>query len=93
MEINKINRSAINSYNTIKKAKAADSSKKVSGADGKFDSVEIDFSQSLESAKANIASRLAAEANIEKIKQLQAEYAGGGFSVSTDEIAKAVLGE
>jgi hypothetical protein len=90
MEINKINRGAINSYNAIKRAKTADLEKK---SGGKFDSVEIDFSQSLASAKANIASRLAAEANIAKIRQLQEEYAGDSCPVNTESIAEAVLGE
>ena len=90
MQINKINRSAINSYNTIKKTKTAGSSAKPSG---KFDSVEFDFAQSIESAKANIASRLAAEANIAKIKQLQDEYEGDNCPTSAEEITQAILGE
>jgi len=90
MEINKINRGAINSYNAIKSAKAPAAGKK---AGGTFDSVEIDFSQSISSAKASVASRLNAEANIEKIKQLQAQYDGDKCPVSAEDAAKAVLGE
>jgi anti-sigma28 factor (negative regulator of flagellin synthesis) len=91
MEINKVNRGAINAYNAIKSTKSADSAKKSVG--GTFDSVEIDFSQSVNSAKASVASRLAAQANIEKIKQLQAQYSGDNCPVSAGETAKAVVGE
>jgi len=90
MEINKINSNAINAYKAIKRAKASESEKK---SGGRFDSVEFDFSRTINSAKANIASRLDAEANAAKIKQLQAEYANDDCPVSAEKIAQAISGE
>ena len=91
--INKLNSNAINSYKAIKKtsvAEATESSEVEKKPSGNFDTVEFDFSQSIKSAKVNIASALAAEANIAKIKMLQAQYAGGNCPVSTEQIAQAI---
>ena len=88
MEINKINANAINAYKSIKRAKP-DQAEVKSG--GRFDSLEIDFAQSIDSAKSNIASRLEAEANIERIRQLQEEYANGGLPVSLEKIAQFIV--
>jgi hypothetical protein len=90
VEINKINANAINTYKTIKKSEKSGAGKQPSG---KFDSVVIDFSQSINSAKANIASRLDAQANIEKIRQLQEQYSGDKCPVPAEETAKSIVGE
>jgi anti-sigma28 factor (negative regulator of flagellin synthesis) len=90
--INRVNNNAISAYKSIKKTAVSDSG----GANkpsGSFDTVEINFAQSLQSAKANIASRLAAEANIARIKELQEEYSGDEVPVSVTEIAQAILGD
>ena len=86
---NKINSNAISAYKSIKKTKISDSETKSSG---KFDSVEIDLSQSIDSAKANIANKLNAESSIDKLRQLQDEYANGNCPISVEEIAKFITG-
>ena len=61
-------------------------------ASSNTDKVDFDFSSSLAAAKANAASSIDAEASAEKIQALQAQYAGGACPVSSEAIAKAILG-
>lgn len=56
------------------------------------DKVDFDFNSSLAAAKANAASSIDAEANAAKIEALQAAYSGDSCPVSSDAIAKAILG-
>jgi anti-sigma28 factor (negative regulator of flagellin synthesis) len=92
-KINKINSNAINSYKAVKSTKTAVSASAESKPSGNFDKVEFSFAEAMASAKANIASNVAAEANIAKIRQLQADYAGENCPVSSAKIAQAILGE
>lgn len=57
------------------------------------DKVDFDFASSLAAAKANAASSIDAGANAEKIKELQAKYAGENCPVSSEAIAKAIIGD
>ena len=56
------------------------------------DKVDFDFASSLAAAKSNAASSIDAEANAEKIAALQAQYQGENCPVSSEAIAKAILG-
>ena len=94
MMINKINANAISSYKAINKTKVSDSAaleKKASVAAGTFDMVEFDFEQSINSAKANIANSLNANADAAKISFLKSQYAAGTCPVSAEKIAKAMF--
>ena len=57
------------------------------------DKVDFDFASSLAAAKANAASSVDADANAAKIKELQAQYAGETCPVSSEAIAKAIIGD
>jgi len=90
---NKINANAINSYKAINKAKTADSgvvADVAKKAGGSFDTVEINFAQSMESAKANIANNLNAATDVSKLDALKMQYARGVCPVSIEDIAKSV---
>jgi hypothetical protein len=92
--INKINSNAINAYKSIKHTKAADSaiSEKSSGAKaGSYDSVEIDFSRLMESAKAGLVSKLTVGVDAAQIRELREKYGGEDCPVSANEIANAIL--
>jgi hypothetical protein len=103
MEINKINTnissSAINSYSKAMKYAKPASSAKMGGkvGAGTYDTVEIDFSQSMNRARAEAAAKLSAElssaTDAERIQSLKAEYSGSAVPGSIDAIASAVLGE
>ena len=56
------------------------------------DKVDFDFNSSLAAAKANAASSIDAEANAAKIEALQAAYSGDNCPVSSDAIARAIVG-
>ena len=56
------------------------------------DKVDFDFASSLAAAKANAASSIDAEANTGRIEALQAQYQGETCPVSSEAIAKAILG-
>lgn len=57
------------------------------------DKVDFDFASSLAAAKANAASSIDAEANTGRIEALQAAYSGETCPVSSEAIAKAILGD
>ena len=92
-KINKLNSNAINSYKAIKKTQISESAEVEKKPSGNFDTVEIDVSQSIKSAKANIVSGLTADADAARISMLQARYANGNCPVSIEEIAQAIAGE
>ena len=56
------------------------------------DKVDFDFMSSIAAAKANAASSIDAEANAAKIEALQAAYSGDNCPVSSDAIARAIVG-
>ena len=98
MEIKNINRNAISSYKTIACPKTSEKKPADSvGVKPNFDTVEIDFSltfeAALESAKKNMASKLDADANAAKIKQLQGDYAQEACPVSPDSVATAIISD
>ncbi|MCL1789335.1 MAG: flagellar biosynthesis anti-sigma factor FlgM [Oscillospiraceae bacterium] len=93
MMINNINSNAINSYKAINKAKISESVELEKKPGGTFDTVEIDFSQSINSAKANISAQLDSATDAAKINFLKAQYAGGNCPVSAGKIAKSILGD
>ncbi|MCL1903082.1 MAG: hypothetical protein FWF94_01525 [Oscillospiraceae bacterium] len=92
MMINNINSNAINSYKAINKAKINESVEHEKKPSGTFDTVEFDFSKTINSAKANIASGLNTSADAAKISFLKTQYAGEGCPVTAAKIAKAILG-
>ena len=61
-------------------------------ASSNTDKVDFDFASSLAAAKANAASSIDAEANADKIQALRAQYQGENCPVSSETIAKAILG-
>lgn len=85
---------ANNAIRTYEKLTSQTAAKKSSAkASSNTDKVDFDFASSLAAAKANAASSIDAEANAEKIKALQAQYAGGACPVSSEAIAKAIVGD
>jgi hypothetical protein len=103
MEINKINTTAMNTYNmALKYAKSVDASAKSGGkptgkssVGGTYDTVVIDFSQSLAKARAEAAANLSAALTASasnRLESLQAAYSGGSVPVSAEEITSAILG-
>ncbi|MCL2071487.1 MAG: flagellar biosynthesis anti-sigma factor FlgM [Oscillospiraceae bacterium] len=91
--LNKITGNAINSYKTIKKSNASDSAALEKKQDGNFDTVEIDFSQAINLAKSAIAGKLNDDADITKIRFLQAQYEAGTCPVSAEKIAQSIIGK
>ena len=84
---------ANNAIRTYEKLSSQVNSKKTGGkAASNTDKVDFDFASSLAAAKANAASSIDAEANAEKIASLQAKYQGENCPVSSEAIAKAILG-
>jgi hypothetical protein len=57
-----------------------------------FDKIEFNFGRAAEVAKFDIASALAAEANIARIEQLQASYEGASLPVTSEQIAETIVG-
>jgi hypothetical protein len=99
MEINKINTAAVNSYNKalkyVKPAAVTAGDNAPRGREGTFDTLEINFAQSMARAKAETAARLSAELSVDngaRIQSLQSAYAGGDVPVSSEEITAAILG-
>lgn len=93
MEIKNLipNASAIRSYEKFANVSAG---KKEKGkAPANTDKVDFDFAGALAAAKANTASSIEADAGAEKIRQLQAAYSGDNCPVSSEIIAKAILGQ
>lgn len=62
-------------------------------ASSNTDKVDFDFASSLAAAKANAAKSIDADASAEKIKALQAAYSGETCPVSSEAIAKAIIGD
>ena len=56
------------------------------------DKVDFDFASCLAAAKANAASSVDAEANTSRIEALRAQYQGEECPVSSEAIARAILG-
>jgi len=93
MEINKVNRSALNTYKSVLANKPSDKNEgnKPSAA-GKTDTVDFDFDWAVIAAKASVASKIDADVNAAKIKELQESYEGGNCPVGAVEIAAAIAG-
>lgn len=91
MEIKNLRANAIRSYEKL--SQAAPVKKEIEKPIGKSntDKVEFDFSAALAAAKANVASSADSDANIQRIKELQAQYEGENCPVSSDAIANAIL--
>lgn len=88
MEIKRVN--AIRSYERVTTAAPA---KKGPQKAANTDKVDFDFASALAAAKANAASGADADANVSKIQELQAQYQGDTCPVSSDLIARAILGQ
>lgn len=56
------------------------------------DTLDFDFASCLAAAKANAASSIDAEANTSRIEALRAQYQGDECPVSSEAIARAILG-
>lgn len=93
MEIKNLrpNAGAIRSYEKFASVSAG--KKEKSKASANTDKVDFDFAGALAAAKANTASSIDAEANAERIQQLQAQYSGDNCPVSSEIIAMSVLGQ
>ena len=84
---------ANNAIRTYEKLSSQVNPKKTGGkAASNTDKVDFDFASSLAAAKANAASSIDAEANADKIAALQAQYQGENCPVSSEAIAKSILG-
>jgi hypothetical protein len=92
MEINKLNRNALNTYKTISNTKPSDK-KDSGGKSGNVDKIEFDFERSIGAAKVNIAEKLDAGANLERIAKLQEKYSGDNCPVSPEAVAAAITGD
>ncbi len=90
MEIKNLRANAIRSYELA--ASTVPVKKENEKARSNTDKVDFDFKSALAAAKANTASRIDAEANAAEISRLQAEYEGDNCPVSSEDIAKAILG-
>lgn len=92
MEIKNLrtNTNAIRSYEKV--ANTLPGKKETGKTRSNTDKVDFDFSSALAAAKANTASSIEAEANTSRIEQLQAQYSGDSCPVSSEIIAKAILG-
>ena len=62
-------------------------------ASSNTDKVDFDFASSLAAAKANAASSIDADASAEKLQALRAAYSGEACPVSSEAIAKAIIGD
>jgi len=101
MEINKMNvinniNSVVGSYNRVTKTTNPTVNSEAGAKIGTFDTVEIDFTQLLEQAKADVANKLVAELampNTANIQTLQSAYADDVVPVDTSVIVDAILGE
>lgn len=93
MEIKNLraNVSAIRSYEKF--ASVSTEKKEKGKAPANTDKVDFDFAGALAAAKANTAAGIDAEANTEKIEQLRNAYSGDSCPVSSEIIAKAILGQ
>ena len=84
---------ANNAIRTYEKLSSQVNPKKTgSKAASNTDKVDFDFASSLAAAKANAASSIDAEANASRIEELRAKYSGDNCPVSSEAIAKAILG-
>lgn len=92
MEIKNLRANAIRSYEKLSSAVPVKKETGKSTAKANTDKVDFDFSSALAAAKANVASAADADANTERIRELQAQYAGENCPVPSDNIANAILG-
>lgn len=92
MEIKNLRANAIRSYEKLAASAPVKKDAERASVKSNTDKVDFDFSSALAAAKANVASSADAEANIERISQLQAQYEGDSCPVSSDCIANAILG-
>lgn len=90
MEIKNLRVNAIRSYEKV--ASSMPVKKDAGKAPSNTDKVDFDFGSALAAAKANAASSIDAEANTERIEELQNQYSGESCPVSSEDIAKAILG-
>lgn len=92
MEINKVNRSVLNAYKSVSANKPSDKNGGENKPSANVDTVDFDFDWAVIAAKASIASKIDADANAAKIKELQESYEGGFCPVSAVELAAAIAG-
>lgn len=90
MEIKNLRANAIRSYEFA--ALSVPVKREQGKTHSNTDKFDFDFRSALAAAKANAASSIDAEANTNRIEQLQAEYADDNCPVSSQEIARAILG-
>lgn len=90
MEINKLQGNAISAYKKISAGTSA-ASKAQTKKLANTDKVEFDFSESLNAAKANVASSVDAEVNTARIEELQKLYQGDNCPVTAQEVAGKIL--
>lgn len=90
MEIKNLRANAIRSYEMA--ASTVPVKKEAEKSHSNTDKVDFDFKSALAAAKANAASRIDAEANAGRIQELQAKYEGETCPVSSEDVAKAILG-
>lgn len=92
MEIKNLRANAIRSYEKLAASAPVKKDTEKAPVKANTDKVDFDFSSALAAAKANVASSADADANIERIRELQAKYEGENCPVSSDCIANAILG-
>lgn len=92
MEIKNLRANAIRSYEKLASSAPVKKDTEKTSVKHNTDKVDFDFAGALAAAKANVAASADAEANIERISQLQAQYEGENCPVSSDSIANAILG-
>jgi hypothetical protein len=98
IKANNISSNAINSYNKVVKTtgKPVPPSGNSGARGGNFDTLEINFAQSMARAKADRAEKLAGElaaADSARIQSLKTAYTGDFVPVSFSAIASAILGD
>ncbi len=92
MEIKNLRANAIRSYEKLVAAVPVKRDTEKAPAKTNTDKVDFDFAGALAAAKSNVASRADADANIQCIAELQAQYEGENCPVSSESIANAILG-
>lgn len=92
MEIKNLRANAIRSYEKLAASVPAKKDTEKVHVKANTDKVDFDFSGALAAAKANVASSADADANIERIAELQAKYEGESCPISSENIANAILG-
>ncbi|MDR2532159.1 MAG: hypothetical protein LBC82_04880 [Oscillospiraceae bacterium] len=95
MEIKNVNSRMINAYKSVSgtppKGKNASSAAGKTGGEN-FDKVEFNFGLSLSAAQTDITASVNADANTERLEQLQAAYEGDSLPVTPEQIAGTIVG-